>query len=77
MHTKLQISISFTVFCARKNTEEMGTQLVNIRYHHHLLHPEKILLGWMHWQKQQQAELVEQLAAFEAIPVGPILLAAV
>ena len=57
--------------------EEIETQLVNFRYRHHLLHPEKILPGWMHLLRQQQSVLAGQLAAFEAIPVGPILLVAV
>ena len=35
------------------------------------------LPGWMHLLMQQQAVLVGQLAAFEAIPVGPIPLVAV
>lgn len=68
----------FQFSCAGKNIlKEIETQLVNFRYHHHLLHPEKILPGWMHLLMQQQAGLVGQLAAFEAIPVGPILLVAV
>lgn len=47
MHTELQISIPFTVFLCKEKTfiEETETQLVNFRYHPHLLHPEKILPG--------------------------------
>jgi hypothetical protein len=69
MHTELQIGISFTVF--------LKAQVVNVRCHHHLLRLVKILLEWTRWLRLQPAGLVELLAAFEAIPVGPILLVAV
>ena len=51
--------------------------LVYFCYLHLLLNLEKILPDWMRWLRLQQAGLVGRLAAFEAIPVGPILLVAV
>lgn len=78
MHTKLQVSIHFTVFIVQERYFSLGTetQLVNFRYHLHHLHPEKILPDWMQWLTQQQAVLVGPLVASVAIPAGPVLLAA-